>query len=185
MKSLFSKMIALAAAIVLLAAPVAAYADTGYTYNYGYWEETQYSPDAYTVRATLTYKELGLDKKFEGASSVFVRGNMIYICDSSNNRIIEVAAENGIYTVQRVIDGFEGDTEILTFNNPQDVFVSEDGEFYICDNGNGRVVKLTSDLKYVLSFTQPDDILLIRAFRSFRPDSLSMMRDVFIWLRSM
>ena len=70
-------MIALAAAIVLLAAPVAAYADTGYTYNYDYWEETQYSPDAYTVRATLTYKELGLDKKFEGASSVFVRGNMI------------------------------------------------------------------------------------------------------------
>ncbi|MBO7634259.1 MAG: hypothetical protein J6S72_07745 [Lachnospiraceae bacterium] len=171
MKSLFSKMIALAAAIVLLAAPVAAYADTGYTYNYDYWEETQYSPDAYTVRATLTYKELGLDKKFEGASSIFVRDDMLYICDSSNNRIIEVKADNGIYTTQRVIDAFEGDTDVTTLSNPQDVFVSGDGEFYICDNGNGRVVKLTKDLKYVLSFTQPDDVLFDSSV-SFLPTRL-------------
>ncbi len=159
MKNMIKRIAALTLALMLISVPASVLADTGYTYNYDYWEETQYSPDAYAVRTTITYKELGLDKKFEDATSIFVRGNLLYICDTANNRIVEVEENNGIYTVKRIIDSFTGDDEVLTFSNPQDVFVSEDGEFYVCDNGNQRVVKLTADLKYVLSFTQPDDVL--------------------------
>jgi len=171
MKKLFTRIVALAAAIVLISVPAAASADTGYTYNYDYWGETQYSPDAYSVRTTLTYMDLGLDKKFSNASSLFVFENMIYVCDSGNNRIIEIEADNGVYTVKRVITEFTGDTDVLKLSNPQDIFVSEDGYFYICDNGNGRVLKLTKDLEYVLSFVQPVDVLFDSSI-SFLPTRL-------------
>ena len=64
MKKIIKRIAALTLALLLLAMPAAAFADTGYTYNYDYWDEVQYSPDAYAVRTTITYKELGLDKKF-------------------------------------------------------------------------------------------------------------------------
>ena len=57
---------------------ISAFADTGYTYNYDFWSEVQYSPDAYAVKETLTYVELGLDEKMNGAESLFVYNN--YIC---------------------------------------------------------------------------------------------------------
>ncbi|MBR5732518.1 MAG: hypothetical protein IKX80_03650, partial [Lachnospiraceae bacterium] len=77
MKNMIKRIAALTLALILLTVPAAVLADTGYTYNYDYWEETQYSPDAYAVRTTITYKELGLDKKFEDATSIFVRGNLL------------------------------------------------------------------------------------------------------------
>lgn len=149
----------LAAWLVMAAFPALARDgfDTAYTYSYDYWGDLRKSPDPYRVETVLTSSLLGLDIPMKAPQGLFVRGNMIYICDTGNNRILEIEREEDGCRVKRIIDSFYGDTTPLTFSAPYDIFVSEAGEMFICDFNNKRVVKLDKDLKFLLAFTRPDD----------------------------
>ena len=81
----------------------------------------------------------------------------LYIADTSNNRVQEVAASNGtqwgsismtagdIYTVagsSTGTSGYSGDTDVATtalLNSPYGVMVDHSGDLYIGDSGNNRV----------------------------------------------
>lgn len=145
-------------AVMLLSTPITASADEGYTYIYDWWGDIQYAPDGYEVAGVFTQKELGLDVNFNNPDSLFVHGDEIYVCDSGNNRIIELkrTAKDKLEFV-RIIDSFYGDVDIKTFSNPTDIAVDDDGFLYIADNANGRILKLDSNLQYVMEFTKPDD----------------------------
>ncbi|MCQ2495938.1 MAG: hypothetical protein MJ131_05035 [Lachnospiraceae bacterium] len=156
MKKKITRIITSLILLVMLIPSTAALADAGYTYNYDFWEEVQQSPDAYSVKATLTNIELGIEKKMSNASSLFVRDNMIYVCDSGNNRIIQLKFENDVYTVERIIEEISG-SEVTTFNNPTDIFVAKDGHIFIADQNNSRILKLDNELNTVLEFVKPVD----------------------------
>ena len=64
--------------------------ENGYTYNYDYWEEIQYSPDAYSTVGVYTAAELGLDKNLNSPQGMCVQGKEVYICDTGNNRILQL-----------------------------------------------------------------------------------------------
>ena len=150
---------------------ITAEAEVGYTYNYDYWDDIQYSPDAYSVVGVYTATELGLDLKLNAPQGMYTTDNMIYICDTGNNRIIEIKRSNvSEMTVMRVIDSFNG-IENNAFLGPTDVFVTEDGFFYICDKGNNRIVKLDKDLNYIMEFTKPSDATFDQSL-SFLPNKL-------------
>lgn len=168
MKKRFANITAAVLLLILLLSTTVCYADVGYTYNYDFWDELQYSPDMYSVKATLTYLELGLGERLSNASGMFIKGNIIYVCESGRNRIIEIEFDNDLYKIRKITDSITGDTEVTEFSNPTDIFVSNDGYIYVCDKGNGRVVKLTSDYEYVMSFTQPKDDLFDSSV-SFQP----------------
>lgn len=57
------------------------------------------------------------------------------------------------YTVQRILDGknyiYEGES-IGSFVTPQDLCKDNDGNYYICDTGNNRIVVLDKSLKKVV-----------------------------------
>lgn len=142
---------------LLLCPAVEAKAAEGYTYNYDYWGLTMYSPDSYEVKEVLTFKELGLDISLKAPQGLFIQGNLVYICDTGNNRIVEIKYENDTYSVLRVIDSFTGDCEITTFNTPSDIYVTESGTMFIADTNNNRVVKIDKDLNFLLEFTRPTD----------------------------
>ena len=147
----------LVCAIIGLSTPLTASAGEGYTYNYDWWEETQYSPDAYKLVGVYTAANLGLDKKLNKPQGMFVIDNRVYICDSGNNRIIElVRTDSETFEVSRYIESFNG-AENNTLNYPTDVAVSAEGDIYIADQNNGRVLKLDKDLNYVMEFTKPTD----------------------------
>lgn len=131
--------------------------DTTYSYTYDFWGDLRESPNPYRVETVLSSSLLGLDVPLKAPQGLFVRGNMIYICDTGNNRILEIERKNESYSVKRIIASFTGDTYPLTFSAPYDIFVSEAGEMYICDFNNKRVVKLDRDLNFLLAFTRPDD----------------------------
>jgi hypothetical protein len=129
----------------------------GYTYNYDYWGDYKDSADFYTVCKVFTSTDLGLDVKLKNPQGLVVDGKHMYLCDSGNNRIIElerVSPEK--LEVVRIIDSIKG-SSVNTFNNPTDVAVSEDGNIFIADQGNARVVKVDSDLNYLLEFVKPTD----------------------------
>ena len=170
--------IALIVAATVLLQPVTAQAKSdgeyGYTYNYDWWGDVQESPDLYTVCKVFTSSELGLDLKLKNPQGLFVYGTSIYVCDSGNNRIIELDRKSPEkLEVKRIIDSFSGGTGTNTLNNPTDVAVSEKGNIFIADQGNARVLKLDKDLNYIMEFTKPDDSTLDPAL-VFQPNKLAI-----------
>ena len=84
--------------------------NTSYTYIYDYWEDPQQSPDVYRVLTDIDSLSLGLENlngiRMNNPDSLFVQGEMLYICDTMNNRIIEVKREGDNFIFSRIIDHF-------------------------------------------------------------------------------
>ncbi len=159
MKRLAKRIGALAAAclMVLVSAPITTQAaEVGYTYTFDYWGDVQYSPDAYEVAGVFTSAELGLEKRLSSPQGLFVYEDYIYICDTNNNRILEFQrTDMSELKLLREITEFTG-SEKNTFSAPTDIAVSKD-YFFIADKSNGRVLKLTKDLQFVMEFVKPTD----------------------------
>ena len=150
--------------LVMIMTTAAAYADDGfstsYTYTYDYWEDVQQSPDAYRVATVIDSMTLGLDNldnvRINRPQSLYVRGDMLYICDTNNNRILEIQRSGDRFSVKRVIREMSG-TERATFSSPYDVFVDEAGNIYVADYGNQRVTMMDSNLTWIKDYTKPTD----------------------------
>ncbi len=126
------------------------------TYNYDYWGDVRHSPDAYRVDCVLDSANLGLTTPMRKPESLFVRGNDLYICDTGNNRILQLTREGGVFTLVREIRELKG-VEPATLNSPSDLSVDANGNLYIADTQNYRVVMVDKDLNYIKSFTKPGD----------------------------
>lgn len=147
--------------------------DDNYTYNYDWWGDVQDSPNFYTVDKVYTSAELGLEQKLVNPQGLYVRDNMIYICDSGNNRIVELESGKDGLEVKRIITEFRGNVEKKNFSNPTDVAVSEEGDIYIADQGNSRILKLDKNLNYLLQFDKPNDSAL-GADAAFTPSKIAI-----------
>jgi len=155
------RVTALLLAIVLLLPACTAFASndgdfTTYTYNYDYWNDEIDMPDAYRVDQVLYSGTLNLEVPMNKPQSLFVQGNYLYVADTGNNRVIEILNDNGTYTVTDIIDRIAG-AEPETLNSPNDVYVDESGNIYICDTNNYRVICADSEKNYIKSFLRPDD----------------------------
>lgn len=174
MKKIIKSIGALALAAMVFATSslsVLASGDT-YTYNYDYWGDVQNSPDAYTVTNVYTATSFGLDINFRSPQGMFVKDNMIYICDTGNNRIVQLERTGTEqFEVVRIIDSIKGDTDVKSISNPTDIAVSDEGDIFISDNGNARIVKVDSDLNYLLQFDLPVDST-VNADSTFQPSKI-------------
>lgn len=143
-----------------------------YTYNYDYWGDVQNSPDAYTVTNVYTASSFGLDTNFRSPQGMFVKDNMVYICDTGNNRIVQLERTGTEqFEVVRIIDTIKGNTDVKSISNPTDIAVSDEGDIFISDNGNARIVKVDSDLNYLLQFDLPVDST-VNAESTFQPSKI-------------
>lgn len=148
----------LLSALIVTSSCITTQAKEDYTYNYDWWGDVQCSPDAYNVTTVLMASALGLDKGFSSPKGLFVIGDMMYICDTGNNRIVQVERTGTeTFKLVRVFDEFKGNVDNTTFNNPTDIAVSAEGDIYICDQNNARVLKLDKDLNYLMEFNKPVD----------------------------
>jgi tetratricopeptide (TPR) repeat protein len=143
--------------VLLLFPPITVLAETTkYTYTYDWWGLERESPDAYETKEMITGAALGIGD-FSDPQGLFVRDDFIYVCDTGNNRIVIIEKQDGIYQLVDIITEFTGESSVNTFSGPQDIFVTEKGDFYICDTGNQRVVHLTPDYKLVKELIRPVD----------------------------
>ena len=175
MKKTIQRIAALALSVVTLAGSnMVVHADEGYTYGYDYWGDVQYSPDVYKTISVYTDVELGLDKKLNAPQGLFVVGQFIYLCDTGNNRILEMERKDeDTIELVRVIDHITGDVADKEFQNPTDIAVSEEGFLYIADRDNNRILKLDSDGNYVMEFTKPADATFDQSL-SFFPSKIAV-----------
>ena len=161
--------------VVMLLVPACALAvndgyNSVYTYTYDYWDDVKEMPDAYRVEQVLYSATLGLETAMKKPQSLYVRNNDVYVCDTGNNRILHLRREGGVFTVQRIITEIAG-AEPATLKNPTDVFVAENGDIYICDKDNNRVLQADKALNFIRDFTKPADSTFDQNL-SFLPDKL-------------
>ena len=145
-----------------------------YTYNYDYWGTEYESPDAYKPVSYVTGTELGTSLMV-APQGLYAVGNTMYVLDSGRNRILELAIEEESMTLVREITEFTGDVENLTFATPTDVYVDDNGDFYITDTGNGRILHLNKDMQLIKEMQKPDSPLL-NADLKFEPTKLVVDR---------
>ncbi|MCL2196738.1 MAG: hypothetical protein FWB77_03900 [Treponema sp.] len=130
---------------------------TNYTYNYDFWFEQVASPDAYRVGAYILGTTLGIGH-FRDPQGLFIRDNRIYICDSGSNRIIKIEVrENGEHAVVRTVSSVMIDGVASAFNYPMDIFENRDGNLYIADTNNQRVLILDNDWRHIHTIVKPED----------------------------
>lgn len=175
MKKTVQRLGALAAGLLIaVSSSVTVQAEEGYTYNYDWWGDEQYSPDAYSVVDVFTYKEMGLEQQMSTPSGLYVQGSMVYICDTGNNRIVQLErTDNDTLALVRIIDSFTGEVENTTLSGPTDIAVTQEGFLYICDKNNGRILMLDEDLNYVMEFVKPTDPNFDQSI-SFLPHKLTV-----------
>lgn len=141
-------------------------------------------PQPFTLVDAIMYID-GLDKQLEMPTDLFIRDGQIYIVDAKNNRIVKIDkkgnllgvydGEYGIYTLEEASkelekweEGLEKSDEealyqksiidaktIKRLSEPQGIYVDEEGDMYIADTKNQRIVHLAPDGSFVELFHQP------------------------------
>ena len=133
---------------------------TSYSYNYDYWADVQMSPDPYRVETVIDTTTLGLDalggKAIKKPQGIFVRNHDVYMVDTGNSRILQLAWRDGAASLTRIIDAVQG-AEPASFNNPTDVFADAEDNLYIADQNNNRVLMVDRDLNTLKIFGKPAD----------------------------
>lgn len=174
MKKFISRVGAAVLSAILLAGTMSVSANAeekSYSYNYDFWGDVQDNPDFYSPCKTFTWKDLNLDSKLTNPQGLTAYGNYLYLCDSGNNRIIKLERKSReSLEVVDIIDSFKG-IENNTFLNPTDIAISEEGNIFIADRGNARILKLDKDLNFLLQFDAPVDSSLSNDI-AFAPSKL-------------
>ena len=129
---------------------------TTYAYTYDFWDEIQFSPSPYRVAKVIYSSDLGLDTGMRKPQSLFSAGSHVYVADAGNNRILDIEKQGEEYRLSRVIDHVSG-AEPETFNTPGDVFVDGEGNIYVADTNNHRVVMMDSSLRFIRAYEKPQD----------------------------
>jgi len=157
---------------------------TNYTYNYDFWDEPVASPDAYRPSAYILGESFGIGH-FRDPQGLFVKGNIIYVCDSGNNRIVLLEYVNGEHILNRVVNSVIIDGVESRLSYPTDIFECREGYLYIADTNNNRILKLDSDWNYIFSIHRPDDESL-DDFVEFQPLKLivDFANRIFVQVRN-
>lgn len=125
------------------------------------------APQAYLPCAVFNAKDLGVqlsspeDMLFDG------EGNL-YICDAGMNAIYVFSPD---LTLLKVIDSFTNHGTKDTFSSPYGIFLTNNGDLYVADYGNKRVVALNSRYEAIMVIEQPQSDLLGDNF-DFRPQKV-------------
>jgi len=102
--------------------------------------------------------------------SMYVQGSDLYVCDTGNNRILHLTRKGNEFSLVRIIDTIQG-CEPATFNAPNDVYVDTDGNIYIADTNNSRVIMADKNLNFIQQFNKPTDSTFDQSL-SFLPSKI-------------
>lgn len=132
------------------------------TYNYSYWEDIALTPAAYVPNGRVTGQSIGTANFFEPQDLCVAPDSRVYVADTKNNRI--VVLNEDMTETERVIDSFDRDGTVDTFNAPYGVCVSENEQLYVADSNNKRIVVLTPDGEYIKLIENPQSEILEEGF---------------------
>lgn len=148
----------LTASVLLCSTTAGATSSEGnhYTYIYDCWGYDRESPDAYSVTRTITGSDFACGN-FVEPQGLYVNGKDMYVADTGNSRIVKLTYDNDVFTFVSEVKEFNNNGQKDSLNKPQDVFVDDQGNMYIADTGNLRIVHLDAAGNAVKIITRPED----------------------------
>lgn len=139
------------------------------TYTYDYYGNSVASPDAYTPGRIIDGEILGAGH-LKGPKDIFIQNDLIYIADTGNNRVVIADLD---WQLVSVIDSFDNEGTLDTFNGPHGLFVTENDDLYIADTTNQRIVHLDPQGQLVRTIGAPESEILDENFL-YMPTALSL-----------
>lgn len=155
MKRIVSIVCMLALMLTLLT--TVALADEPYSaYQYDWYGDVHPSQNGYVATSTVRGLDIDGCGAFTNPQDMFVsqKDRLFYIADTDNNRIV-VLDENFKF-IREIKEVKETDGSTTSLNHPEGVFVTDEGEIYIADTLNERVIGVDKDNKVFASFYRPD-----------------------------
>jgi tetratricopeptide (TPR) repeat protein len=156
------QIIALVLVILTLAGGISAAAAAYSTYTYSINGMPLASPDAYAPDKVITSANIeGLDVPFNVPKDLLVDyNNRVYVADPTNNRI--VILDRDMKRVLNVLTSFTNNNGVAdALAAPEGVFVTkpksktEQGEIYVADTANRRIVVFNYDGTFNRMFLEP------------------------------
>lgn len=170
------KRISIAVLALLLLLPCFAFSGSAigqnqaYSYVYDSYGSANESPTPYQTDYRIDVTAFGLTP-MKAASSLYVTGDDLYICDTGNNRIIQLTLDGNSAELVRVIEGAAGDSDEGKLSGPTDIFVTPDGRHIISDAGKNRILILDKDLNLMTQILRPTDVSVDQTL-PFKPNKL-------------
>lgn len=152
---------------------------TNYTYTYNEWGVPVPSPDAYRVTAFILGEDLGVGH-FSNPRDLSIHGNLIYVADTENNRIVVIRInEDGTHEAINVVSEVNYNGEMLTFNRPFGIFVSDwamtRGQKWLADTENNRILHIDEDWNVITVIGAPTELsLLDETMQAFLPEKIAV-----------
>ena len=119
-------------------------------YNYTYWGEVAEAPAAYLHKTSISLNRLYKEIKLPSDMAITPNGEII-ICDSKANRIIGLSKS---YEFLWELGTFDNAGATDSFNQPSSAFY-KDGNLYVADTMNGRILKFDKERKLQKVYPKP------------------------------
>ena len=131
---------------------------TSYSFWDGYSSKKAVADKAvYEAAFVIDGYSLGIDKISDIQDMCVAENGLIYALDSTNGRVLVL---NQDYTLNRIIDSFTLNGEPSALNLAQGIFVEENGNFYIADTENERLLYCDSNGGILMVITCPEDDII-------------------------
>ena len=123
----------------------------GKSYRYNDYGESVPAPPAMFCDDVLDGADLGVSP-LSGPEDLFVdEEGQLYIADTKNHRVVVLDAN---LRAARIIEEVQTQEGMERLRSPTGVFAKGD-DLYICDTGNGRVIRVDTDNHIIQSFGMP------------------------------
>ena len=139
------------------------------------------SRELYAASRIISARDLGLEDPLEEMSDLFcTTDGSIYVLLSKDSKILVL---NPDYTLKATIVAKDADGEEISFAGAQGVFVDTNGDLYISDTENARILVTDSTGLYKDSWGVPDSPLIPEGF-NYQPTRFIKDADGYTYIVS-
>lgn len=100
-------------------------------------------PDAYTFKTAFDLVDAdGLRARHAQCMVLSEKTGRLYVADTDNNRILIYSAD---FRLEKVLTDFPYENDTLQLNQPEGIYVYDNGDLLVADTQNGRILQCRED----------------------------------------
>ena len=155
------RLLALAAALLILLPLVSLAETTSPQYTYDYWEEAVPTSPAYLANKVYFGVDFGIDALAKPMDLFVADDGRVFVLDSGNSRIVVLSAD---LQFERVIQPTAPDGEALKFQEAVGLYVAADGRMMVADKKGMAVYILDGEGRQTSKIESPSASVVPETF---------------------
>lgn len=169
-KRMKSGLLCLLTGLMVLATPLAASAEGSANYSFGS-KTNKKAPVAYEVDKVYHAVDLDGVEDLNDLSSLFVTEDSVYV--STGKAVLVLDYD---FKVKHIISEYKNEAgDSASIDKPEGLFVTDEGELYVCEPGKSQIVVFGPDYKFRRRYGRPEGLNLTYEPLQVVVDSLDRM----------